>query len=115
MRPKTASLTIRILLLLLLISVETGISIQFTRANTIETESSRSIHRSDRMSPELSHFFEKNPTLELIRWKNDGKTVELYFEKEKIESYDIGGPSELKSLENKYGKLPAAGKWGSSK
>jgi beta-lactamase regulating signal transducer with metallopeptidase domain len=68
-----------------------------------EVRTSHSLHRNDKMSQKHKNFFTKNPEINLLHWKENG-SVEVYFKDGEMRSY--GTKDELKSFENKYGKLP---------
>jgi len=64
-----------------------------------------SLHRDDKMDKTHKQFFIKSPTVLLLHWKND-KQLEIYFQKEKVENYDLSNVADVKKAEKIYGKLP---------
>lgn len=73
---------------------------------TEKTGVSISLHRDDKMDKTHKQFFIKNPTVLLLHWK-ENRQLEIYLQKEKVESYDLSNAADMKKAEKIYGKLPS--------
>ncbi len=68
-----------------------------------EVRVSQSLHRNDGMDAEHKKFFDRNPGINLLHWKENGD-LEVYSTKGKLEVYSTA--ADFKKFESKYGSVP---------
>jgi hypothetical protein len=68
---------------------------------------SKTEHFASPNNADYKEFLKRNPTVKRIGWA-DNNAVHIYLKSGKEEKYNLKKETDMRTLENKYGELPAA-------
>jgi len=65
------------------------------------------LHRDDAMDAVHKKFFNHNPKVLLLYWKKGTRSMQIYSKHNKIETFDLTNPDDIKRAEKMYGFIPS--------